>query len=279
MVNGYAIQDSGDVAADFMGIPHGAERPRLYRNRRDGTFEDVAREMGVFKLLHTMGCNFGDLDNDGWLDFYVGTGDPEYATLAPNRMFRSDRGRRFQDVTTAGGFGQLQKGHGIAFGDIDNDGDQDIYSVVGGAANGDNYHNQLFANPGHGNRWLSLQLQGTKSVRDAHGARIKVVINTPLGERTLHRVVGSGGSFGSAPFRQEIGLADATSIVRVEIFWPATGQTQVLTGLEPDRRYHIREDSTVATSVQNRSFRLPVSTPEGEHHLHAGHHAASAATR
>ena len=50
-----------------------------------------------------MGANFGDLDNDGFLDFYLGTGAPSYAALMPNVMFRSREGRAFVDVTTATG--------------------------------------------------------------------------------------------------------------------------------------------------------------------------------
>jgi hypothetical protein len=267
-VNGYYLQDVGDVAADVLGLPHAAERARLYRNKGDGTFADVTREAGVYRLLHTMGCNFGDLDNDGWLDFYVGTGDPEFATLLPNRMFRNDGGRRFQDVTTSGGFGQLQKGHAIAFGDLDNDGDQDIYAVVGGAVVVDNYHNQLFANPGHGNHWLKLELEGVKSNRAAVGARVKVTVRTPAGERALHRTIGTGGSFGSAPYRLELGLGDATQVVQAEIFWPATGKRQVITGLEPDHAYHLREDATAAQPVTLRSFDLSAATGASAHHHH-----------
>ncbi len=69
------------------------ERPRLYHNNHDGTFTDVSRQVGLDKLLLTMGANFGDLDNDGWLDFYLGTGAPPLTTLVPNRMFRNDRGK------------------------------------------------------------------------------------------------------------------------------------------------------------------------------------------
>ncbi|HYC70280.1 MAG TPA: CRTAC1 family protein [Opitutaceae bacterium] len=267
-VNGYYIQDVGDIAADVLGLPHGAEKARLFRNNRDGTFSDVSRAMGVHQVLHTMGCNFGDLDNDGWLDFYAATGDPEFATLIPSRMFRSDGGRRFQDVTTAGGFGQLQKGHGVAFGDIDNDGDQDVYSVVGGAITVDNYHNQLFANPGHGNGWLKLQLEGVKSNRPAIGARVKAVVRGPAGERELHRTVGSGGSFGASPFRVELGLGDATEVVRVEVRWPAGGPVQVLTGLEPRRAYRVREGAAGAVPLALRTFALP--EPGAAHHHH--HH-------
>jgi hypothetical protein len=267
-VNGYYIQDVGDVAADALGRPHAGERARLYRNRGDGTFADVSREAGVHRLLHTMGCNFGDLDNDGWLDFYAGTGDPEFATLIPSRMFRNDGGRRFQDVTTAGGFGQLQKGHGIAFGDLDNDGDQDIYSVVGGAIVTDNYHNQLFANPGHGNRWLKLELQGVKSNRAALGARVKLTLRTPAGERVLHRTVGTGGSFGSAPLRLEIGLGQATEVVQAEIFWPATGRRQTVGGLQPDQAYLVREGAAAAEPLTLRTFDLSAAGAGHHHHHH-----------
>jgi hypothetical protein len=212
----------------------------------------------VNKLLLTMGCNFGDLDNDGWLDFYVGTGAPDLAVLVPNRMFRNDRGMRFHDVTTSGGFGQLQKGHGIAFGDINNDGNQDIYSVVGGAVEGDVFHHQLFANPGHGNNWIKLKLEGVRTNRAAIGARIKVIVRTDEGEREIHRTVGSGGSFGASPMRQEIGLGSARTIVRVEIFWPVSGENQVIRTLEINNFYHVREgENPVLTRL--RSFNWPAA--------------------
>ena len=267
MVTGYRIQDAGDIAADYLGRPHPAQKARLYRNNGDGTFTDVSKETGVNKLLHTMGCNFGDLDNDGWLDFYVGTGDPEITTLVPNRMFRNDGGKRFQDVTTSGGFGQLQKGHAIAFGDINNDGYQDIYSVVGGAIEADHYPNQLFANPGNSNHWLKLKLVGVKTNRAAIGARVKVVVHEAGTERAIYRTVGTGASFGSNPLRQEIGVGQATAIDRVEIFWPVTGATQVVTGLEINHLYCIVEGQP-AVPVALKSFVLPTTPPAGGHHHH-----------
>ncbi|HEY5552276.1 MAG TPA: CRTAC1 family protein, partial [Opitutaceae bacterium] len=266
-VSGYAIRNAGDILADYLGAgPPQAERPRLYRNNRDGTFADVTKQAGLFKILETMGANFGDLDNDGWLDFYAGTGDPSYGTLIPNRMFRSDRGRRFQDVTTSGGFGQLQKGHGIAFGDLNNDGAQDIYAVIGGALAGDHYPSQVFANPGHGNHWLKLKLEGVESNRQALGARIKVVAKGAAGEREIHRVVGSGGNFGASPLRQELGLGDAKEIVRVEIFWPATGRTQVIEGLAIDRVYLVREGETAAYELTLHGFAWPGPAAGHRHH-------------
>jgi hypothetical protein len=171
-------------------------------------------------------------------------------------MFRNDGGRRFQDVTTSGGFGQLQKGHAVAFADINNSGTQDVYAVIGGAVESDHAHNQLFRNPGHGNNWLKLKLEGVRTNRAAIGARVKVVVE---GERAIHRTVGSGGSFGSTTLRQEIGLGGARTIERVEIFWPVSGVTQVVTGLEVNNLYHVREGTEAATRLELRSFKWPAA--------------------
>jgi hypothetical protein len=270
-VSGYRIQNVGDVAADYLGLPTGAEHPRLYHNNHDGTFTDVARQVGLNKVIHAMSGYFGDLDNDGWLDFYAGTGDPSLASLMPNRMFRNDGGTRFQEVTTSGGFGQLQKGHGIAFGDLNNDGGQDIYSVLGGAYPGDHYHRQLFANPGHGNHWLKLKLEGVQSNRAAIGATIKVVLETDSGTREIYRTVGSGGSFGASPMKQEIGLGQARRVMRAEIFWPRTGITQSITALKMDHGYSIREGDEQAKEMTLKTFSWPAADAAIPH-VH--HHAA-----
>ncbi len=270
-VCGYSIANAGDVLADYLdSAPPTAERMRLYHNNRDGTFTDVTKQAHLFKVVEGMGANFGDLDNDGWLDFYVGTGDPLPGTLIPNRMFRNDGTGHFQDVTTSGGFGQLQKGHSIAFGDLNNDGAQDIYSVIGGHLSFDHYPHQLFANPGHGNHWLKLKLEGVQTNRSAIGARIKIVAKTATGEREIFRVVGSGGSFGASPLRQEIGLGQALAVDRVEIFWPVTGRTQVIRGLARDRCYTIREGNNQPREVVLKSFPWPTASTTLMQHHHMG---------
>ncbi len=234
------------LAADYLGLPSEGERPRLYRNRGDGAFEDVTARAGLDKALLVMGANYGDLDNDGFLDFYFGTGEPNLATLIPNRMFRNDGGQRFQDVTSAGGFGHLQKGHGVAFVDFDADGDQDVYTVMGGAYSGDTYQNVLFLNPGHGNRWITLRLEGVAANRSAIGARVAVTVEEAGGERTVYATVGWGGSFGASSLQQEIGLGQATALRSIEIRWPGSGTRQLfegaaLDGVSLDRAYSIRE--------------------------------------
>jgi hypothetical protein len=238
-----------DVAAAYLGLPTEAERDRLYRNRGDGTFEDVSKAVGLDKVTGGMALNYGDLDGDGWLDFYLGTGTPDLGMLVPNRMFRNDAGKRFQEVTTAGNFGHLQKGHAIAFGDYDNDGHQDVFEQMGGAYLGDTARSALYRNPGNDNAWIGLELEGVRANRRGVGARIALAVDTGAGERVIHRTVGSGGSFGGNPMRQEIGLGKAKRVLRLDVVWPASGETQRVTGLRPGRRYRIREGSARADEV------------------------------
>jgi len=268
---GYGIKDVGTVARDYLGMPNGGVPARLYRNERNGVFSDKSKSGGVSKVLLGMSGNFGDLDNDGFLDFYLGTGDPDLSTIIPNRMFRNNGGRQFQDVTTSGGFGHIQKGHGIAFGDLDNDGDQDIYISMGGAFSGDFYRNCLFENPGHGNNWIKLKFVGTKSNRSAIGVRVKITVDTPEGKREIHKTVNSGASFGANPLRQEIGLGQARIVSEIEVYWPTSGLRQTLKGFQVNQGYQIQEGETKVTPLTLRSF--PLSQPAGStiHQHHADH--------
>ncbi|MEM1002035.1 MAG: VCBS repeat-containing protein, partial [Bacteroidota bacterium] len=211
---------AGEVAADFFGRSFNGDYPRIFLNQKNNTFKDVTNESGLQKALHVMGSNYGDLDNDGYLDFYLGTGAPDFRSIVPNRMFRNNAGENFQDVTYSGGFGTIQKGHGVSFADLDNDGDQDVYTVLGGARSGDVFQNALYQNPGNDNAWVTIQLQGTTSNRSAIGSRIKIEVEMPNGEsKFIFNTVTSGGSFGCNSLQQEIGLGKATKIKNVSINW------------------------------------------------------------
>jgi len=253
---------AGQVAADYLGRSFTAEIPRLYRNNHDGTFADVTKSIGLHHALYTMGGNFGDIDNDGWLDIYLGTGNPMFQGLMPNRMIRNAEGKYFQDVTTSGGFGHLQKGHGIAFADLDNDGDQDVFAVLGGVYPGDTHPRVLFENPGFDNHWVTLRLEGTRSNHAAIGARIKVNISEKAGTRDIFATVSTGGSMGASALQQLIGLGQATAINSIEVTWPTTGQIQVFKNVQMDRILKIREgeSATQLVSVARLNFEQTTSS-------------------
>ncbi len=98
---------------------------RLYRNNSDGTFTDVAAESGVRDERNSKGCCFGDYDNDGDLDLYVGNDG------SPNKLYRNNGDGTFTDVTFQAGVAEPMGTHGVVFADFDNDGWLDIYAAGG----------------------------------------------------------------------------------------------------------------------------------------------------
>lgn len=232
------------------------ERNCLYQGDGRGNFTDVAVQQGLTYPAQPMGANFGDLNNDGYPDFYLATGNIQYSEVRPNVMMLNRSGQRFVNVTMAGGFGHLQKGHGVSFADLDNDGDQDIYVQMGGAWPGDKFKDALFENPGFGHHWLTIQLIGRQSNRSAIGARIRVDITEDGKQRSVYRHVSSGGSFGGNPLRQTIGLGTAESIDAIEIFWPTTNRKQTLQGVAVDQTIKVVEGQDGFTSVPLKTLRL-----------------------
>jgi len=242
-VSGYD-NSSGHVAMDYLGLKHDGESPRLYQNNKDGTFTDVTKKANLDHPLLTMGSNFGDLNNDGFLDFYAGTGDPDFRSIQPNRMFLNNRGESFDDVTFHGRFGHLQKGHGVSFADFDRDGDLDIHAVLGGAYEGSVYQNALFENPGGWKtHWIGISLRGNKTNKLALGARIEIVLKNGS---SIFRTVSSGGSFGGNPFDQMIGLGKNGNIKTINIFWPGSGTTQTFSGVDINAWYLVNENGSIS---------------------------------
>jgi hypothetical protein len=255
-VGGYAFGSPQDVGAFEIGHPYHAETPRLYRNKHDGTFEDVSTTVRLDRAILPMGANFGDLDNDGWLDIYLGTGESSYQALLPNRMFRNDRGVVFQDVTTSGGFGNLQKGHGVAFGDLENNGNEDVFEEMGGAFPGDTYQSILYHNPGHGNHWLTVELAGVQTNRAAFGTRICLTVAASHGPRHIYRTVGYVSSFGGNPLRQHIGIGAAQKVEKLEVTWPTSHLVQTFTNIAADQSVSLREgDKALQPTAYLRSPR------------------------
>ncbi len=226
----------------YLGLPRTSGPLKLYRNTRDGRFEDVTTAVGLDKMLMPMGANFGDVDNDGYLDIYLGTGAPEWGSVVPNVLLRNAGAKTFTDISTSSGTGDIHKTHGIAFADLDGSGQKAILAGMGGAALADAHALRIFRNPGNDHKWLALKLVGVTSNRAAIGARIKVTVREQGGRtRSIYRTVNSGGSFGSSPLEQQIGLGRVSGRVDVEITWPASGTVQRFTGVAVNQVLEIAE--------------------------------------
>lgn len=261
-VNSFDIRDfttaSAKVAADYLDKEVPTTYSSLYINKGQNRFEEVTEEYGLKTVLYTMGCNFADIDNDGFVDFYAATGTPDFRAVFPNRMFKNSQGAEFLDVTTATGTGHIQKGHGVGFGDIDNDGDQDMYVVLGGSYTGDNFMNALFKNPlDNEASWIVLDLEGEESNKSAIGARIRVVVLDANGtSREIYRIVNSGASFGCNSLRQEIGLGNIQSIEGVYIRWPGQTEEVAINNCSPNTFHSIKQGDAAASVITVEAFEL-----------------------
>ncbi|MEO6191297.1 MAG: FG-GAP-like repeat-containing protein [Saprospiraceae bacterium] len=239
----FGISIAHTAATEALHIPNQANTMYLYKNNHNGTFTDVTLDADLKKSVFGMGSNFGDIDNDGYPDMYIGTGNPILSSLVPNRLFRNTGNGKFEDITISARVGNLQKGHGVAFTDLDNDGDQDIFVQMGGPYPGDEFYNSFYLNPGqNNNHWIRISLEGTESNRSAIGAKIKLSFMEAGKIRNVYSEVKAGGSFGDGSFRRELGCGQAQKIDEVEIYWPVTQKTQSFKNINVDQFIKIKEN-------------------------------------
>ncbi len=230
-----------EVVAEYIGLPiHSDDHAHLYHNLGAEGFREVSKEAGLARPMPVMSVNAGDIDNDGDLDLHLGTGWMSLSGLVPDLMYTNVDGR-FEDVTDATATGHLQKGHGVSFADWDDDGDLDLFVVLGGGYPGDRGYNALFQNPGHKHHWLKVKLVGTKTNRSAIGAKLRVDLAGPGGIRSIHRVIGNNGSFGGNTLVESIGLLDAKSVDSLTVTWPTSKTTQTFRDLAADQAIEITE--------------------------------------
>jgi hypothetical protein len=207
-------------------------RTTIFVQSPDGKFQERA---DLFDMpAGTMGSSFGDINNDGCYDFYLGTGTPEAWFILPKLMYVGEpEGRRCADrltnISMLHGLGSIQKGHGIVFFDFDNDGDEDIYSSLGGMWPADKWPNQFFVNESRlKNSWVSIRLRGRRTNYYGVGATIRVAAESPKGEEIVrYALMDQRTGFGSSPYLAHVGLMDAARIKGVEVYWPGSGCTKV----------------------------------------------------
>ena len=266
-VTSYPSFSPDEVVRSYMHLPTHVDTMKLYRNNRNGTFEDVTTQVGLDRVFIPMGSNFGDVDNDGFLDIYLGPGQPSFGAILPHELLRNDGGKKFVDITASSGTGDMHKGHGISFADLFRTGHEDIVANFGGAIPSDRHSLRLFENPGNDNDWITMRLVGVKSNRAAVGARIKVTVeNDGNTTRSIYRTVGYGSSFGGNPMEQHIGLGHGARITDIDIWWPASNTRQHFTNVPKDQYIQVNELANDYTKLERR-------TPKG------GSSSGSAASR
>jgi cytochrome oxidase Cu insertion factor (SCO1/SenC/PrrC family)/Cu/Ag efflux protein CusF len=250
-VTSYYISTDESVRT-YLGRPHNAETLKLYHNQHDGTFKDVSADVGLDKVWMPMAANFGDVNNDGYLDIYLGMGSPSFTSVMPHELLLNVGGKSFVNATAASGLGELHKGHGIAFADLDRDGDEDIVAEIGGAVPADRHALRVFENPGNTNNWINMKLVGVRSNRSAIGARIALTVDG----REIHRTVSSGGSFGANPLEMHVGLGSAARIQKLEVWWPATNSRQTFTDVAANQFVQITEFGKDLVRLDRRATKL-----------------------
>ena len=227
--------------SDFQLIPD-----HLWLNDGKGFFEEMSEHSGIAeptRVVLSFGGGFFDYDNDGWLDLLIANGhvypgvektDPSIHYKQINSLFHNEGNGKFTESTKNAGdaFATPYLGRGAAFLDYDNDGNVD--AIV--ANNGDPpllLHNS----GGAGNHFVNFRLIGTKSNRDAMGARIRIRAG---GIGQIREISGGGSYLSQSDLRAHFGLGNSTRADNVEVMWPG-GVRQRFQAVAADRFYVIEE--------------------------------------
>ena len=233
---GVVFQDyDNDGRPDIIVTELPREIYSVYHNDGDGFFSYQSLETGLGVLSSgTSGWGVGleDFDNDGWKDLFVAQShvldnvediDPslKYKQLPLLAINHNGRFERVDPGTTV-----PAASRGVAFGDLNNDGWQDVVvSVLGDRP-------QVFMNRGGKQHWLTISLRGTRSNRDGYGARVRVNGQTRFASST-------GSYLCSSDKRLHFGLG-AGEIAKVEILWPS-GIRQALNDVKADQFLEVKE--------------------------------------
>jgi hypothetical protein len=231
----------GDGRLDIVRTHFMNQATGLYRNLGNGEFEDVTRPAGLLheKRFVSWGTGLLDLDNDGFADIFVVTGQvypeleavgPKYPRRGPRIVFRNQGNGTFIELDDAAepALASRHVSRGCAFGDFDNDGDLDIVIM------NQNEAPSLMRNDAPAmNRWIKVRLQGTKSNRSGIGARVtvrsgsKVLVQEAMSQSSyvscndprLH--FGLGMASASATSAAAGGaVKEGADSVEIEVRWP-----------------------------------------------------------
>ncbi|MFT7517184.1 MAG: hypothetical protein ACI84O_000974 [Myxococcota bacterium] len=242
----------------------------LFINNQDGTFRDITASANM-TVQGDMGHNTGDINADGYPDIFIGTGHPYLERLDLVKMMFPVLNSDAMAAREAGGYMGLtaigrSRAHGFAFGDIDDDGDIDVYGNNGGPSQISSSwgFNAFYYAQGNSSNWMKVLLEGVMSNSDAIGARIKVEASDG---REIWRYPSAGKGFCNtdSPI-QHFGLGTAASADLLEIYWPL-GLIQTYVNMQTKDQHDLIETGIVFTgtpSVGGQVMINVVGPPNGE---------------
>jgi len=280
-----------DLFLGTQSFPGSTTTGILYKNNGNGTFTDVTMASGVITTFYTWGAEWGDYNNDGFMDLYLSS------TTGYNQLFKNNGNGTFSDVSIAVGLGQdYGQSYSCGWADIDNDGDLDLYVAKGqtyadkmyrnddstftdisgtcgmgdlrhsscvswGDYNNDGFldlylnnngsENRLYRNSGNSNKWIQFRLIGTNSNKSAIGARVRIKTGT---KNQIREVEGGSGGKGMNSLPLEFGIGQSTVIDSVIVSWPS-GLVQRFANVVPNVIYALTEGQPLG--VNNITTGIP----------------------
>ncbi|MEO0897481.1 MAG: FG-GAP-like repeat-containing protein [Bacteroidota bacterium] len=205
----------------------------LMFNDQGKEFYNIAEFSAVNDPGMGWSCFFEDFDNDGWKDLYVV--NDSYFHRSPNACYRNAQNSRFLKMAEEEAVSSWKGGLGGTSLDIDADGNMDI--LISNNTPGEG--NQLFRNLGkEAGNWLSIQLEGTQSNRDAIGASIQVRYGQ--GEQQFDQLMAGSGYASQTGKKLHVGLGKSNLVDELKIQWP-NGQIDLYHNLKVNRSYHFKQ--------------------------------------
>jgi len=227
---GVKFSTQGSIIADFNNdgfqdiyIASDLDPNVLFRNNGNGTFTEVAGEVGVANYRRAVDCAYGDFNHDGWMDLYVGNFD------SPNRLYLNNGDGSFED--DSGVTADYARTIGASTGDYNGDGWLDMYAVNTSATN------RLYRNKGTNSHWLKVELRGVQSNRSAIGTRLELLVN---GMTIIREVSGGSGYCSQNSLIQSFGLGPYASAERLTIRW-SSGVVDILNNVAANNMITITE--------------------------------------
>ncbi|MSU62284.1 MAG: hypothetical protein EXS31_07790 [Pedosphaera sp.] len=261
---GHAWGDyDNDGFLDLFVANAGSGSNRLYHNRGDGTFERITSGNIVTDTAVSLGCAWGDYDNDGFLDLFVinGLSGPQN-----NFLYRNKGDGTFTKITSGSLVNDGGASSGIAWGDYDNDGFLDLF--VANGLLGPAQVNFLYRNNGNGNNWVKIKCVGTVSNRAGIGAKVRLKAIIAGQSRWQMRQIDGGDGTSGGSLEADFGLGSATIIDTLRIEWPlgivqelhGVSVKQRLTVTEPARLQALRAGVLRIQSWKGMAFEVQAST-------------------